>query len=194
LYYVLNNKEVIKRVTTECYIDPSVLVTDISLYDKASAEDEAFAFDKELWLNVRRGNTLLELFDKDNYKKKLKVVIGRKGLNKFFDLSLDYVTKEYSKSELGEFEFNLKSYMLDPVKEALKQGKTIEVLETLKANGENVQVSWNSDIEAWLIASKNVAIVARSYADIGLYKETRYVFAVLMAECWFSILEKNFKT
>jgi hypothetical protein len=63
----LNNKEVIKRVTTECYIDHSVLVTDISLYDKASAEDEAFAFDKELWLNVRRGNTLLELFDKDNY-------------------------------------------------------------------------------------------------------------------------------
>jgi hypothetical protein len=84
--------------------------------------------------------------------------------------------------------------MLDPVKEALKEGKTIEVLETLKANGENVQVSWNSDIEAWLIASKNVAIVARSYADIGLYKEPRYVFAALMAECWFSILEKNFKT
>jgi len=49
-----------------------------------------------------------------------------------------------------------------PLKKALLEGYRIEVLKTLKANGENVQISWNNDIKAWLIASKNVAIVAQS--------------------------------
>jgi hypothetical protein len=38
----------------------------------------------------------------------------------------------------------------------------VEIIKTLKANGENAQVSWNPDVKAWVICSKNVAILART--------------------------------
>lgn len=62
------------------------MVNDMSLRVKASAEDEAFAGNPELWLNFRRGNTLVELYDPLDYNRLLKVVVARKGLTKFFDI------------------------------------------------------------------------------------------------------------
>ena len=61
----------------------------------------------------------------------------------------------------------------------------MEVLKTLKANGENVQVSFCKEVDAWIISSKNVGLLARSKADIAGYKEPRYRFACEMAHVWF---------
>ena len=42
-----------------------------------------------LWANIRRGNTILDFYDEvDQY---IYSKIGRKGLNKFFDLNVEYV-------------------------------------------------------------------------------------------------------
>lgn len=164
------------------------MVKDLSLLPKGPEEDEVFSSDPELWLNIRRGNTLLELYDPVDYKHLLKVLIGRKGLNKFFDLKYDFVTKEdrYRDEQLNNYEYNLKMFILAPVKKALLDGHKVEVVTTLKANGENMQVSWNPEVKAWLIASKNVSIVAADEKDLDLYPTNgRYSFAGLMAACWF---------
>ncbi len=42
-------------------------------------------------------------------------------------------------------------------------------MKTLKVNGENVQVGYNSEMGAWVICSKNVAMMARVREDIALY-------------------------
>lgn len=55
-------------------------------------EDEAFAMNPELWLNIRRGNTILDFYDDEN--KYDFSTIGRKGLNKFFDMSISYLKPE----------------------------------------------------------------------------------------------------
>ena len=57
-----------------------------------------------------------------------------------------------------------------PVLKALKEGNQVQVLKTLKANGENVQISFCELINSWVICSKNVALVARSREDIKSYQ------------------------
>ena len=52
-----------------------------------------------------------------------------------------------------------KNFILAGPLKAILEGNQVEVIKTLKANGENVQVSWNPDIEAWIICSKNVGLV-----------------------------------
>lgn len=66
----------------------------------------------------------------------------------------------------------------------------------VKANGENAQVSYCEDADAWLIASKNVSLLARTRSDIKLYEKAkegdtdRYQYAKLIAHTWFNTLDK----
>jgi hypothetical protein len=184
----------VKEYVEECKVDPSIIVKDLSLHAKGSDEDEAFAMDPQLWLNFRRGNTLLQLFDPTNYDRLVKTVIARKGINKFFDISYDFVSNEdrYRDDKLNRKEHNVKNMILAPALKAILEGHKVEVLKTLKANGENVQISFNPDADAWIIASKNVGIVAREVTDLDLYplKNIRYSFASLMARCWFTMISE----
>lgn len=94
---------------------------------------------------------------------------------KFFDMRLSFVSKEERKRLGATTEskftnnahlFQEKNYILAPVLRAIKQGHRVEVLKTLKANGENVQVSYCKAIEAWVVCSKNVAILVQSSKQI----------------------------
>lgn len=75
----------------------------------------------------------------------------------------------------------------------------MEVIKTLKANGENAQISWSEDAEAWVIASKNVSLMAEKLEDVvnkayySQSRQSRYFFAILMAKEWFKILEEMAK-
>lgn len=42
-----------------------------------------------------------------------------------------------------------------------------------------------------VVASKNVCVLARTRDDFQYYNEERYHFAKLIADTWFSILERN---
>lgn len=80
---------------------------------------------------------------------------------------------------------------LGPVKRALVEGHRVEAIKTLKANGENCQVSYVSEIDAWVISSKNVGLVARTIEDVDLYQKRnslRYSFSSMMARCWFNTI------
>ena len=82
---------------------------------------------------------------------------------------------------------------------AMLSGHAIEVLKTLKANGENTQISYIKEYDMWIVASKNVSIALRKESDIECYidesaDKSRYSFAKLMAKKWFekvSELEKE---
>lgn len=160
---LVSQYKIIRDYNEECKVDRSIIVRDLSLVVKASQEDEAFASDPFLWLNFRRGNTLLELYDPNDYKNLVKTVIARKGINKFFDIKYEYVSKEkrYREDILSEYETDVKNIILAGAKKAMLEGHKVEVVKTLKANGENCQISWNPDADAWIIASKNVALIAR---------------------------------
>ena len=41
---------------------------------------------------------------------------------------------------------------------------------TTKVNGENFQVSYNTEYQCWVIASKNVSIAVKKKSDIDFYK------------------------
>jgi hypothetical protein len=77
---------------------------------------------------------------------------------------------------------------MGPIKKAIAEGHKVEAIKSLKANGENCQISFVSSINAWSISSKNVCLFARDPEDIKFYQgknAIRYSFASMMAECWF---------
>lgn len=185
----------IKENKEECRIDSSVILRDLSLKVRASDEDEAFAKQPELWLNFRRGNTLLEFYDPKDYSRLFDTIVARKGLNKFFDINHDFISREarYRDDYLNAYQTNVKNMIFAPVKKALAEGHRVEVIRTLKANGENCQISYVAQLDAWVIASKNVALIARNAEDVSLYEgknAMRYSFASLMARCWFTLISE----
>ena len=94
LRQIANRFNVVKEFREECRIDKSVIVRDLSLKVRASDEDEAFAKTPDLWLNFRRGNTLLEFYDQKDYSRLIDTIVARKGLNKFFDINHDFISRE----------------------------------------------------------------------------------------------------
>jgi hypothetical protein len=87
---------------------------------------------------------------------------------------------------LDSFETRSKNNILGPVKKAFTEGHKVEAIRTLKANGENCQLSWQPDLQAWVICSKNVALIAKTIEDVQLYTHQRFNFCKLMAGCWFN--------
>jgi hypothetical protein len=138
--------------------------------------------------NIRRGNTVLKIDREDGTSE---YSLGRKGLEKFFDMRYEYINSEtrFSDSSLEEDSHHMeKNYILAGPLKAMLEGHEIEVLKTLKANGENVQVSWNKAVQAWVICSKNVALVARERSHIDCHNAERFQFAREMAHVWFDKL------
>ena len=119
---------------------------DLKLQVSGPIEDSVYAMFPLLIKNIRRGNTILKIDDESGESN---YVFGRKGLEKFFDLRYEFISTE----QRYENERNIepghhmqKNYILASPLKAIKGGNKVEVLKTLKANGENVQVSWNEEV------------------------------------------------
>jgi hypothetical protein len=65
--------------------------------------------------------------------------MGRKGLPKFFDMKIDYIDAEtrYDTSQLKMEERNHKNLQLAGPLKAMLEGHKVEIIKTVKANGEN---------------------------------------------------------
>jgi hypothetical protein len=153
-------------------------------------EDQLYAAFPSMIKNVRRGNTIIKY--QPAYEKYASYTWGRKGLEKFFDLRYEHIAPEtrYDDTCLQETEHHMhKNYILASPLKTILEGHKVEVIKTLKANGENVQVSWNAEVEAWVICSKNVGLLAQFRDDIDRYNSDRFVFAKEMAHVWFDIIE-----
>ena len=66
------------------------------------------------------------------------------------------------------------------------EGAKVEVLRSLKTNGDGAHVTWSTILNAWVVSSQNVSIVARNEKEVkSLYPEqTRYFLARKIALCW----------
>lgn len=154
--------------------------------------------------NIRRGNTIIQILDKNTNHLKT-TFFGRKGLRKFFDLREEYIDfnlKQISNDDFIEKmdaratvftpseHFKLNNLIFNPIKEAFENKSEIEVFKLLKANGENCQIAWIDTVQSWIIASKNVSLLARNEDDIELYQKERFNYAKLIAKTWFTILQR----
>ena len=93
--YCEEDSENIKLVTNENPIDPSTMFIDISMNPKGIDEEKTYLAHPEYTTIIRRGNTVLEQYRYDNYKKDYqyqKSYMLRKGMKKFIDLPYDFFT------------------------------------------------------------------------------------------------------
>ena len=115
------------------------------------------------------------------------------GVKKTYNLTLNFDLDEEKKSTL--------KYIFYPVLQELENDYYIEIIKLMKANGENAQISYIKQFDYWVIASKNVCLLAQYREDLEDYppftnpknpkerKPTRYSFAYKIGQCWFDILE-----
>ena len=68
--------------------------------------------------------------------------------------------------------------------------QSTSIYKTIKANGENAQISFNLETSSWIIGSKNVSLAARTESDLEFYSSLRFNFAKMIALTWFKILSK----
>lgn len=128
-----DQKKIFREVENVCPIYEDISCIDLSLNARATEEDRTYKTHPSIMKNLRRGNTLL----KSNTDS--SVVFGRKGLYKFFDLSFNFVSKarRYSEAELEPEEVITKNFILAAAKKNFLLGHKVELVKTLKANGEN---------------------------------------------------------
>ena len=133
---------IVKAVANESALE-GITMIDLKLNVVGPTEDEVYAIFPLLIKNIRRGNTVLRI---DHADRQSDYVLARKGLEKFFDLRYEFISPENRfKDDRIPVEHHMqKNYILAGPMRAIFEGQKIEVLKTLKANGENVQVSWNS--------------------------------------------------
>ena len=81
---------IVKSVANESAIGGIHLV-DLKLNVVGPTEDDVYAMFPILIKNIRRGNTILRL---DNESDETEFVLGRKGLEKFFDLRYEFISPE----------------------------------------------------------------------------------------------------
>ncbi|CDW83198.1 UNKNOWN [Stylonychia lemnae] len=181
-------QEIIKVKSNKCPINPGIDILELKIKGRGPAEDDIYAYDQTLIKNVRRGNTLLKF----NLDGNSNIVFARKGLVKFFDLDLTFVhpSTRFESTEVTVTKSCLKNYILAGPLRSLLKGHKIEVVKTLKANGENCQVSFNSEFGQWVIAQKNSGLLARTRKDLEKYDNSIWEYAIYMARVWFDILDK----
>ena len=81
----------VKAYTSESGFDKNISVTDLKLDVFGPKEDMFYSTFPVLVKNIRRGNTIITKTDPDTNEK--SHYIGRKGLMKFFDMRLNFVSK-----------------------------------------------------------------------------------------------------
>ena len=133
-------------------------------------EDQYFLNHQELLPVIRRGNS------------EINGQVVRRGLQKFFDLKPTFFLPGQP-DHLKKDDQVLYDHILGDLRFPLR------VVKMSKANGENCQISYFEDLDAYIIASKNVALAARQSSDIAFYDGTRYSFARLIAETWFKLIK-----
>ena len=148
----------VRQVTTSSPAMPNLQMIDLKLNCFGPIEDQIYAAFPVLIKNIRRGNTIIKYSESPGVTR---FTFGRKGLEKFFDMRYEHISHEqrYDDRCLDDEHHMHKNYILAAPLKTILEGHKIEVIKTLKANGENVQVSWNADVQAWVVCSKNVGMV-----------------------------------
>ena len=125
-------------------------------------EDEVFLEQDFIAQYLRRGESLF--FNNINGKYDY----ARIGLNKFFDYKKIF---DINKENDVKLQKRVLGNMIK-ISDENENNKNIKYYAylTTKVNGENFQVSYNTEYQCWIIASKNVSIAVKKKSDIDFYK------------------------
>ena len=182
-----------RNVREDSPLDIPIEVIDVALKARGPVEDREYARDPELLEKVRRGTSLLKVYESQRSREPKTVTIARRGLRKFFDLKPEYLEDEESAQQLRSEEASIRGYVLFEAKRHLHRGGRVEVVQTVKANGENAQISWHPSLALWAIASKNVCMLLpeadmEAREALQAYDKDRYRFARQIALAWLRTL------
>ena len=151
----------------------------------------------DLPYNFYRDKTEEEIKEEEEERKKEKEKRKEEGEEEEEEKKIDKYTLNFN---LDEEKISTLKYIFYPVLQELENDYYIEIIKLMKANGENAQISYIKQFDYWVIASKNVCLLAQDRSDLDEYspktkagKPTRYSFAYIIGQCWFDIL-KNFTT
>ncbi|EAR94538.1 hypothetical protein TTHERM_00052480 (macronuclear) [Tetrahymena thermophila SB210] len=193
--YCSKEKYTIKIVSSDVPFNNLLVLKDISIKTKGDDEDKIFAESHFLHKNVRRGNTVLEVLNKD--KQVEERYIARKGLKKFFDVYLEYldldeVEKVSTWVNKNKHFGKLKALTIDPVQEVFsrKEAFDVHIYKLGKANGENAQISYIKKFDAWVVSSKNVSMLIQSNKNVQIPDEQRYGFTRLISQVWIEFVRR----
>ena len=194
----------------------NIFVCDVTLKIQGHEEEKIFTHDSIVRNNIRRGNSMLLILKSDStqnfqdYLKQIRTektifnsnldlsdiinaVWVRRGLTKFFDISIDYLKNSLKLKEKNiedkEDAFLSSQIIFNPIKKALNLNKSIEVYQLEKVNGENVQVSYIRLLDKWIISSKNCSVIVRNQDELEEYLEKRYEYACKIAKTWLQMLD-----
>lgn len=142
------SKKLFSITAAKCPIE-GIEITDLRI-QRIFFEDDAYLQYDDIYSNMRRG---LSLISNTTTEQKRTFTIARIGLPKFFDYKPEYSIEE----DL------MRKRVMAPIEKA--KGP-FAVYLTEKANGEHFQISFNSKYQEWIIASKNVSILARDELDL----------------------------
>ena len=113
----LEGIDIVKCVNGECPWNNKYSTIDFKLDVFGTQEDQFYARVPELIQNVRRGNTILQIKDQNGNSD---YHMGRKGLMKFFDMRLNFISKEERSTPEKLDDLNVeKNYILSPVLKAI---------------------------------------------------------------------------
>lgn len=116
--------KLVRDVRSTCAFDKNIELIDLKLDVFGPQEDLYYSTLPTLVKNVRRGNTVIKVYDEAESKSSFH--IGRKGLMKFFDMRLDFISKlernELSDAKHGSALVQEKNYILAPVLKTLAEG------------------------------------------------------------------------
>ena len=84
--------QMVKDVTKPCAFNKKIKVIDVKLDVFGPKEDLYYSTFPHLIKNVRRGNTIIKITSDDDELP--QYAMGRKGLMKFFDMRLQFISKE----------------------------------------------------------------------------------------------------
>ena len=105
-------------------------------------------------INVRDGNSLLVKYSADEDKRLESVTNLRCGLPRFFNLNVDSVHRERfanlsNNEELAYYQYET----MAQVRRALMEGAQVELVRSLKTNGDCTHLTWSTELDAWVITS-----------------------------------------
>ena len=191
LSFASQNKKI--KILLECSpINQFYSLKDISLHKKGPLEDKLYANNPIYYKNIRRGNTILEIYEPNN-SIPIEKVFCRRGLLKFYDLSLDIIefTKNSKKTKfLTKMQKKIQKIIFENIETLPSDSfKNVAIYKIYKENGEHCQIGYIKTIDCWLIASKNVTILVRCAKDLEFYIKERHYWPKIIAETWFHYLD-----
>lgn len=171
-------------------------IWDTSTYSKIFAEE----------IHISGNIPSLTIYRFKDSEGNTKTVPGRKGLIKFYDVNREMLTQGYEKESVSHKDgknklveekkknFSTMNVTLAGAYKSIQDGYKVEAIRTLKANGENAQIAWNSELDVWIFCSKNVAMLVKTREDFDKYAVSpdnmRYSFSRLIGEAWFDKLDE----